>query len=110
MLAFGLAACVPSATDEGQDPQTYGSDVGLVDEASERAACEAKGGTYNRGGIAGGFLCFTTPEDAGKRCNDGGDCSTGMCLARSKSCAPIEPLFGCNDILYNGNPVTLCVD
>jgi hypothetical protein len=34
-----------------------------------------------------------------------------MCLARSGTCAPIMPLFGCNEVLdKQGRRVTLCIE
>jgi hypothetical protein len=52
-----------------------------------------------------------TPKDAGKSCSTSSECSTGNCLARSQSCSPIEPLFGCNELLdAEGRRVTLCVE
>ena len=49
-------------------------------------------------------------RDGGKSCKRERDCE-GLCLARSRTCAPIQPLFGCNDILQdNGVMVTLCID
>ena len=40
----------------------------------------------------------------------GTDCD-GMCLARSRTCSPIKPLFGCQDVLAdNGTVGTVCVD
>lgn len=58
----------------------------------------------------GGSACVHYTRDAGKACRRPGDCE-GECLARSGSCAPIRPLFGCNEILDDmGRPVTLCLD
>ena len=48
--------------------------------------------------MAGLHSCITPTRDAGKSCRKAGDCE-GLCLARSRTCAPIEPLFGCNAVL-----------
>ena len=73
-------------------------------------ACEKKRGTWARAGDGGGMSCIYTTRDGGKRCDNKDDCD-GECLARSRTCAPIKPLFGCNAVLMdNGAEVTLCLD
>lgn len=75
----------------------------------EQAACQKKGGKWAKVG-RGGETCVQTTRDAGKQCRKASQCE-GLCLARSGTCAPIKPLFGCNDILQNdGSKVTLCID
>lgn len=70
--------------------------------------CEKGGGTYAR--VSTLFTCVKTPRDAGKHCTRESDC-TGRCLARSNTCAPFDPLVGCNDILDDmGRDVKLCLD
>ena len=76
----------------------------------EELACVKKGGQWAVAGKAGGMSCVRMMRDAGKSCRKKSDCE-GDCLARSNSCAPIAPLFGCNEILQdNGAMVTLCID
>ncbi|MBU2868488.1 hypothetical protein [Pacificibacter marinus] len=104
-----LAACVPS--DDTSQTQDYGL-AGYNPAAAAQAeqSCLARGGQYAVGGIAGLKVCFERPKDAGKSCSKSTDCDS-QCLARSKSCAPVTPLFGCNAILdSSGREVTLCVD
>ncbi len=99
------ASCLPPEEDASQDPLIGSSAV----EAS-RASCEAEGGRFAAGGMVGTLVCYRTPPDAGKACSSAGDCSTD-CLARTKTCAPIDPLFGCHDILdSHGRLVRLCRD
>lgn len=75
----------------------------------EEAACRKKGGQWSKVG-KGGMTCVQRTRDAGKVCTKASQCE-GLCLARSGTCAPIMPLFGCNDILQNdGSRVTLCID
>ena len=75
-----------------------------------QVACEKDRGTWARAGDGGGMACIRQTRDGGKRCDSKSDCQ-GECLARSRSCAPIQPLFGCNDVLMdNGAAVTLCLD
>ncbi len=76
----------------------------------EELACVKKGGQWSVAGKAGGMSCVRMMRDAGKSCHKKSDCE-GDCLARSNTCAPIAPLFGCNEILQeNGAMVTLCID
>ena len=106
-LLLILAAC--QAEEDGPpDDGLANYDPHLFE--TQQASCEARDGTFAQGGITGGYQCFTTPRDAGKSCSKASDCST-QCLARSRTCAPIQPLFGCHDILTSsGAPVTLCID
>lgn len=72
--------------------------------------CEGRGGTWGRAGDSIAMTCFRKTRDAGKSCRRESDCST-LCLARSRSCAPVTPLFGCHQILQDdGRAVTLCLD
>lgn len=76
----------------------------------EELACVKTGGQWSVAGKAGGMSCLHMLRDAGKSCKKKSDCE-GDCLARSNTCAPMKPLFGCNDILQdNGGMVTLCID
>lgn len=55
------------------------------------------------------MTCVNPTRDAGKACRRGSDCE-GLCLARSFTCAPYDPLFGCNEILQDdGSRVTYCL-
>jgi hypothetical protein len=104
-----LASCVPS--DDASQTQDYGlAGYNPAVAAQAEKSCLAKGGQYGVGGLAGLKVCFETPKDAGKSCRKSTDCDS-HCLARSKSCAPVTPLFGCNAVLdSSGREVTLCVD
>lgn len=54
--------------------------------------------------------CVYQTRDAGKQCDRESQCD-GVCLARSGTCSPFKPLYGCNEILQdNGARVTLCLD
>lgn len=79
-------------------------------KSAPQLACEAGGGLWSEAGKKGVKTCVQRTRDAGKSCKREGDCE-GFCLARSRSCAPVTPLFGCNDILQaDGGQVTLCID
>lgn len=108
LCAALLAACVPATGPDsaaGPEAGTFGPD--LVD--TRRTACEARGGRWAAAGGADRFVCFTTPADAGRSCESAGDCSS-VCLARSRTCAPVTPFFGCHEVLNaRGARQTLCV-
>jgi hypothetical protein len=79
-------------------------------KSAEQLLCEKTGGQWAVAGKTGANLCVTPTRDGGKVCHKKGDCQ-GQCLARSGTCAPFSPLFGCNEILEkNGSRVTLCID
>lgn len=76
----------------------------------EEVACRAKGGQWGKAGKLAAMTCYIPSKDAGKSCTKQSDCSS-QCLARSKTCAPIWPIFGCSDVLQNdGALVKLCID
>ena len=82
----------------------------VAEKTPAQLACEKRGNSWMKAGQTGAFACVTRLMDGGKRCTSGSQCQ-GDCLARSNTCAPITPLFGCNDILQdNGGQVTLCLD
>ncbi|WP_126974565.1 lipoprotein [Frigidibacter oleivorans] len=61
-------------------------------------ACTRTGGRFAAQGGGGAFACIRTPRDAGDSCRTGADCE-GACLARSMTCAPVVPLFGCHEVV-----------
>jgi putative hemolysin len=92
------ALAVPEATEE------------VAPASPEEVRCLATGGTWAAAGQSGAKACVTLTRDGGKACTRQSQCE-GYCLARSGTCAPITPMFGCNDILQDdGREVTLCLD
>ncbi len=76
----------------------------------EEAACLNQGGRWGRAGNTSAMACFRPAKDAGKSCNIESDC-TSQCLARSRSCAPFWPIFGCTEVIQNnGAVVNLCLE
>lgn len=72
--------------------------------------CERSGGRMVKAGIANAMTCIHETSDSGKQCRRSGDCE-GDCLARSGTCSPVRPLFGCNEILMSeGQRAVLCRD
>ena len=82
----------------------------VVAKSPSQIACEEDGGIWARAGSGGGMACVRPTRDAGKQCSRKDDCQ-GECLARSRTCAPVQPLFGCNAVLMdNGAEVNLCIE
>ncbi|MCO6381145.1 hypothetical protein [Oceanicola sp. 502str15] len=75
----------------------------------QAAQCTKKKGRFVRRGDGGTFVCVQPTRDANKRCDDGSDCE-GICFAKSRTCAPATPLFGCYDALENGRVVNICTE
>lgn len=72
--------------------------------------CQSRGGQWANVGQTSFKACVLPTRDGGKQCRAKTDCQ-GECLARSGSCSPIAPLFGCNDILTEGGlRVSQCIN
>ena len=72
--------------------------------------CEKSKGQWMSAGDTGANYCASLTRDGGRQCHKKSDCQ-GQCLARSGTCSPITPLYGCNDILEkDGGEVTMCID
>ncbi|RVV98823.1 hypothetical protein EKE94_07960 [Mesobaculum littorinae] len=108
-LLFPLAMLTACQTGEDAGPEAALPPVGESYVAVQKAQCQADGGRWGRGGKAG-HVCYRTPQDANASCSSADDCSS-HCLARSRTCAPVTPLFGCNEVLTSGGyPATICLD
>lgn len=112
----------PKSTDTPRQPGAVAADDAAEPPAPDTPAapprvvsaaektCVAQGGKWGPAGNSGGETCIKLTKDSGKQCDRESDCE-GLCLARSMTCAPFNPMFGCNDILQdNGARVTLCID
>lgn len=100
-----LAACEPDESAGDLPP------VGEELVALQKSKCEARGGIWGQGGLEnGGFTCFKLTRDANTSCRRNSDCE-GLCLARSRSCAPMTPFLGCHEVLTESGLVsTVCTD
>lgn len=106
IVALGLAAC------QSEDEVVLQPGANTPDAlAAARAACEAAGGEFTSPPGGGNVeVCVRTPADANTPCATANDCE-GACLARSRTCSPVLPLFGCNEVLLsNGIEATVCVN
>lgn len=100
----------PKSDPETRPETRSGSGPEPAPPSAEQRACTAKGGIWSATGASPLRTCLTPTRDAGKSCRKESDCD-GLCLARSRTCAPVKPLFGCNDILQaDGTRATLCMD
>lgn len=75
---------------------------------AQAAQCARDKGNFVRRGGTGAYVCVRTTRDANQSCSDSSDCE-GICFAKSRTCAPADPLFGCYDALEDGRVVNLCV-
>ena len=84
--------------------------VPVTPKSDLQLACEKKGSKWFKIGDGEKFGCVRETKDSGKRCEKESQCD-GVCLARSGTCSPFKPLYGCNEILQDdGARVTLCLD
>lgn len=106
VAAFVLAACQPEESGPDIDPLT---EFGPGFAEAQMAQCEAQGGSFGSSGN-GAMVCFLQTGEGTKSCSSANDCS-GACLARSRTCSPITPLIGCNEILTSeGIAVSQCIE
>lgn len=108
------AKAKPQAPEEAADKEAAQTDDGPPHAADpqspEEIRCLKSGGLWATAGDTGAKACVRRTRDGGKACSKQTQCE-GLCLARSRSCAPITPMFGCNEILQaDGREVTLCLD
>lgn len=102
-VALVVAGCIPGP---GGRPEPVGqAKVDLM-----HAQCVKAGGNFIREENKALFTCMGKPRDAGKYCTKESDCQSA-CLARSNTCAPVQPLLGCNEVLTeSGMAVMQCVE
>ncbi len=116
--AAGAAALDPAADPAPQPdvapvaetPVDPAATTPVAPKPEQQVLCEKRGGRWS--GVGSGILriCVYPTRDDGKQCDRESDCE-GVCLARSRTCAPVDPLLGCNEILQdNGARVTLCIE
>lgn len=102
-----------SADPTSASPQATAPEVAVPLAAAKsdlQLACEKKRGIWSKVGKGELFACVYQTRDSGKRCERESQCE-GVCLARSGTCSPFKPLFGCNEIFQDdGQRVTLCID
>lgn len=106
----GLTETAASEPPPGPGAEAEGVTDPKPPASPEEVACLRKGGLWIRAGKSIAMTCVKLTRDAGESCRREQDCQ-GQCLARSMTCAPYDPLFGCNEVLQNdGARVTLCIE
>lgn len=109
VMSVLLAGCQEDGSGADADSDAADSDI-LTALAPQRAACEKDGGRWGRAPGRDAFVCYRITRDANRPCNSERDCE-GVCLARSRTCAPQSPLFGCHEVLSSsGVRQTLCTE
>lgn len=110
--APAVAVAEPAATEAASAPAPTPdlAETPVTPKSEQQLACEKKKGRWVRIGKGEARACVFQTRDAGKRCERESQCDS-VCLARSGTCAPFKPMYGCNEILQdNGARVTLCLD
>lgn len=110
--AAPTAAAEPAPAEAAADPapQPDLAQTPVTPKSEQQLACEKKKGRWARVGRGEGRACVFQTRDSGKRCERESQCDS-VCLARSGTCAPFKPMYGCNEILQdNGMRVTLCIE
>lgn len=104
-VLIALVACDEDSPDQSEPQSIFPQTLD-----GEREACEGSGGTW--GGVGNGiaFVCYRNLPDANKVCETSSDCA-GMCLARSRTCTPITPFYGCHEVISDaGLRQTVCLE
>ncbi len=82
-------------------------------DAATKEECLAKGGSWQKWGLAQLEYCQIPSQDAGKSCTDNSQC-TYKCISTSEvsgKCATYKNTYGCFSIVENGKAQqTLCAD
>lgn len=105
LCGFILVSCQEDGPDFSE------SETAIPDILStERMACERDGGRWASALGNETFVCYRNLSDANKSCSTSNDCQ-GVCLARSRTCSPVEPFLGCHEVFSSsGLRQTLCIE
>jgi hypothetical protein len=108
--AAPAAEAAPKAEPGSPAPKADLEAAPVTPKSEMQLACEKKRGRWSGIGKGDARACVFQTRDGGKQCDRESQCD-GVCLARSGTCSPFKPLYGCNEILQdNGARVTLCLD
>lgn len=103
-------APIPNAPPANVTPTAVTTPAVFSPASDQERACRDDGGIWGKAGRLNAMACFQQPKDGGTSCSKQSDCTT-QCLARSRTCAPVWPIFGCSEVLQgDGRMVTLCLD
>ncbi len=108
VLFVGACQLQEASGDAGGQTAPRSAPTGERSPLLVEQECVAAGGQMVIG--LAGPQCARPEPDAGKRCSDSAECS-GLCLAKTRTCSPVTPYFGCHEILgAGGAPAVICVD
>lgn len=109
LTVLGCVFLLASCQEDGPAASTASEPVPDI-LSKAQAQCERSGGTWGLTPGKATFICYRNLSDAGKLCSGADDCK-GLCLARSRTCSPIEPFYGCHEVLSKGGVLqTLCIE
>lgn len=108
--APAVAAETPSPPEPAPEQVTEPAAPAAPPTSPEARACQRMGGVWIRAGTTGLMTCQRQTGEGARACRRASDCA-GDCLARSGTCSPVAPLFGCNEVLDDlGRRTTQCVN
>lgn len=108
--AAPAAEADPKADPGSPAPKADPEAAPATPKSELQLACEKKRGRWSGIGKGDARACIFQTKDGGKQCDRESQCD-GVCLARSGTCSPFKPLYGCNEILQDNRArVTLCLD
>ncbi len=109
MTVVVMSVLLAGCQEDGSDAEAADPDIPRA-LAPQRAACEKDGGRWGKVPGRDAFVCYRITRDANQPCRSERDCE-GLCLARSRTCAPQTPFFGCHEVLSSsGVRQTLCTE
>ena len=109
MTVVVMSVLLAGCQEDGSDADAADPDIPSA-LAPQRAACEKDGGRWGKVPGRDAFVCYRITRDANQPCQTERDCE-GLCLARSRTCAPQTPFFGCHEVLSSsGVRQTLCTE
>ena len=104
LCLFTLAACQEDGAETAESTSIFPDLL-----AEQRLQCAKDGGRWGPAPGRQTFTCFMNLTDANAPCTRETDCQ-GLCLARSRTCSPIKPFFGCHEVLSpTGLRQTRCI-
>lgn len=110
--AASATAVEPASAEAAAEPAPKPdlAQTPVTPKSEQQLACEKRKGRWAKIGKGEARACVFQTKDSGKRCERESQCDS-VCLARSGTCAPFKPMFGCHEILQdNGARVTLCLE
>ena len=110
ILAAMVVLVVVVACDEDDPDRVENQSIFPDITKTERDACERGGGSWGKAANGLTFVCYRALPDANQSCRTSSDCA-GICLARSRTCSPVKPFYGCHEVISQaGVTQTVCLE